>query len=210
MGQPAYHGASAIELIERWSRLHHGLRPAPSVRRWLGAMWTLARPLARLGVPPMAITVAGGVLALGAPALAGWLPLVSFALVAASAVCDGLDGALAVVTGRATRAGAVADAVADRVADSAFALTIWRCGAPLWLAVLAGGLSLVQELTRAVVPMLRTVITLAERPTRVICTLLACVSAAVSHAAWPPAVCAAVWAGVTVAGLVQFLRAKKG
>jgi len=185
-------------LIAEWSRLHHGLRPSPLVVGWLRPLWTVARPLSAARVPPTAVTVVGVGLAVAAPVLAARWPLAALGLVFAAAVADGLDGAVAVVGGRATRFGRRADHVADRVADTAFALTIWRCGAPLWLALLAAGSSLVQELARRPV-----MITVAERPTRVICTALACVCAAVSDTAWPPTVCAAVWVAATVVALFQ-------
>ena len=170
-------------------------------------MWTLARPLAAARVPPNAITVAGAVLAVDAALFADRVPLAALGLIVASALCDGLDGAVAVVSGRATRVGAVADGLADRIADCAFALAIWRCGAPLWLAATAGALSLVHELSRTVLGgRLRTTITVAERPTRVICAALAAASAAVSDASWPPTVCAAVWAGAALIGLGRLAR----
>ena len=168
------------------------------VLRWLRRLWTLARPITVAGVPPTAITLVGVVLAVGAPLSAARLPLLALALIVLAALCDGLDGAVAVIAKRVSRSGAFADAVADRVADTAFALTIWRCGAPLWLALLAAGLSLLQELTRR-----RVMITVAERPTRVICAALACVSAALSDATWPPTVCGAVWVAATLAALIQ-------
>lgn len=186
------------DLIEAWSALHHGLRPSPLVRRWLTLMWTLARPLAEARVPPAAITAAGLLLAVDAPLLAARLPLVALVLVLAAALCDGLDGAVALLQARTTRAGAVADTIADRIADTAFALVIWQAGAPLWLALVAAALSVGLELARR-----RPLITVAERPTRVICTALACVSAAISDAAWPPTVCAAVWVAATLVAFVQ-------
>ena len=186
------------DLIEAWSALHRGLRPSPLVRRWLTLMWTLARPLAEARVPPAAITAAGVLLAVDAPLLAARLPLVALVLVLAAALCDGLDGAVALLQGRTTRAGAVADTIADRIADTAFALVIWQAGAPLWLALVAAALSVGLELARR-----RPLITVAERPTRVICTALACVSAAISDAAWPPTVCAAVWVAATLVAFVQ-------
>jgi CDP-diacylglycerol--glycerol-3-phosphate 3-phosphatidyltransferase len=195
MGEP---GRDDAGLIAEWSRLHQGLRPSRLVLGWLRPLWTVARPLAAARVPPTAITVLGVVLAVAAPLLAGRWPLVALALVLAAAVADGLDGAVAVVGGRATRVGAALDQVADRVADTAFALVMWRCGAPLWLALVAGTLSLGQELARR-----RVVITVAERPTRVICTVLACAAAAVSTASWPPTVCAAVWVAATLVALAQ-------
>ena len=186
------------DLIEAWSALHRGLRPSPLVRRWLTLMWTLARPLAEARVPPAAITAAGVLLAVDAPLLAARLPVVALVLVLAAALCDGLDGAVALLQARTTRAGAVADTIADRIADTAFALVIWQAGAPLWLALVAAALSVGLELARR-----RPLITVAERPTRVICTALACVSAAISDAAWPPTVCAAVWVAATLVAFVQ-------
>ena len=186
------------DLIEAWSALHRGLRPSPLVRRWLTLMWTLARPLAEARVPPAAITAAGVLLAVDAPLLAARLPLVALVPVLAAALCDGLDGAVALLQARTTRAGAVADTIADRIADTAFALVIWQAGAPLWLALVAAALSVGLELARW-----RPLITVAERPTRVICTALACVSAAISDAAWPPTVCAAVWVAATLVAFVQ-------
>lgn len=195
MGQPA---DQRTDLIAAWSALHHGLAPSPLVRRWLRLMWALARPLAAARVPPAAITVAGVVLAVDAPLLAARLPLVAAALILAAALCDGLDGAVALLRGRVTRLGALADMIADRIADTAFALAMWQAGAPLWLAVLAACLSAGLEVARR-----RPLITVAERPTRVICAVLACVSSAVSDATWPPTVCAAVWVAATCVALVQ-------
>jgi CDP-diacylglycerol--glycerol-3-phosphate 3-phosphatidyltransferase len=186
------------DLIEAWSALHRGLRPSPLVRRWLAVMWALAGPLATARVPPATITAAGVVLAVDAPLFAARLPLVALVLVLAAALCDGLDGAVALLQGRSTRAGAVADAIADRIADTAFALVIWQTGAPLWLAALAAALSIGLELGRR-----RPLITVAERPTRVICTAIACVSAAVSDVTWPATACAAVWVAATLAAFVQ-------
>jgi phosphatidylglycerophosphate synthase len=191
-----------------WARLHHGLDPArvPLLQPWLRVVWSVARPLR--AVPPIAVTVLGAVLAIDALLLAADQPWVALALVVVAAWCDALDGAIAALTGRASAGGALADKIADRIADSAFALTIWRCGAPLWLAVLAGVSSLVLEGVREVFGgARRSRITVAERPTRVICTVLACGAAGVSAAAWPPTVCAAVWASLGVIGIVQVVPA---
>ncbi len=193
-----------------WSALHHGIDASrvPLLRGWLLLMWRLARPLVRLGVPPLAVTVVGAVLAIDAVLLASSEPWVTFGLVLASALCDGLDGAVALLSRQASARGSFADKLADRVADSCFALVLWRCGAPLWLAAVAGSLSLLHELIRAARRGLMLArLTVAERPTRVICTLLAAASAGVSTAAWPPALCAAVWASLGVVGLGQLIRA---
>lgn len=200
----------ADEWARRWSQLHHGIDPAavPVLPAWLSLVWRLARLPARWGVPPTAVTVTGAVLALGAAAAAGPLPLPTAVLVLAAGICDGMDGAVAVVAGRATRAGARADAVADRIADIAFAVVLWRCGAMWPLALAAGTLAVAVDAVRRIrrVP---ARITVAERPSWVVCAVLACVSAAVSDAGWPQVVCAAVWIGLGLIGLAQLAAARR-
>jgi phosphatidylglycerophosphate synthase len=193
-----------------WSALHHDIDPArvPLLGAWLRLMWWLARPLVRLSVAPLAITCVGVVLAVDALLLAAREPWLGLVLVLAAALCDGLDGAVAVLAHRASRLGSLADKVADRIADTCFALLLWRSGAPLWLALLAGGLSLVHELIRTIRGgALLARITVAERPTRVICAVLACASAGASAATWPQVVCGAVWCGLAAIGLVQLVSA---
>jgi phosphatidylglycerophosphate synthase len=166
-------------------------------------MWWLARPLHR--VPPTAITVLGVVFAADAVLLARSWPALAAVAVVVAVLCDGLDGAVAVVAGRATAFGARADAVADRLSDVALAAVLWRCGVPLAFAAVCCALALVVDGARR----LRRVpsrITVAERPTWAICAVLACGSAAVSAANWPVQVCAAVWAAAGVVGLLQIAR----
>jgi CDP-diacylglycerol--glycerol-3-phosphate 3-phosphatidyltransferase len=188
---------------QRWSRLHHGIDPArvPLLLPWLRLMWLLARPL-RL-VPPVLITALGVLLALDAVLLAGSVPWAAAIAVLAAALCDGLDGAVAVVADRVTVAGARADAIADRIADAAFAAVLWRCGAPWGIAVGCGALALgVDGLRRARRVPAR--ITVAERPTFTVCAAVAAASAAVTAATWPVVVCAAIWllAGAIAVGQV--------
>jgi phosphatidylglycerophosphate synthase len=190
-----------------WSRLHYGIDPAriPLLRGWLSLVWRVARPLRK--VPPSVFTVLGAVLAVDALLLASTQPWVAVALILVASACDALDGAVAVLAHRATAAGAIADKTADRIADTAFALVMWRCGAPWWLAVVAASLSLLHEAVREIRGgRLRARITVAERPTRVVCAALACVCAGISPAAWPPTVCAAVWVGLALIGIVQLAR----
>lgn len=187
--------------------MHHGIDPrgVPLLDAWLRGVWLVARPLG--AVPPTALTAVGAVSACAAVLVAAPRPWAALALVAAATACDALDGAVAILTGRATRLGAVADRVADRIADCAFALVIWRCGAPLWLAAAAGALSLLHEGARELLGGARRArLTVAERPTRVICAALACASAALAGTSWTAAVCAAVWTGLAAIGLVQLLR----
>jgi len=219
VGKPRARGSRLTtpdEAAAAWSRLHHGLDPHGNrlLWCWLRAMWWLATPLTRLRVPPLVITALGAALAVVAASISGlaWLALI---LVVASVVCDGLDGAVAALGNTASSLGAVADKLADRIADVAFVVVIWRCGAPGWLAVLtaAGVLSVeaVREAVRGPV-----VITVGERPSRVVCTVLACASAQVSaaqasaaqaSAEWPATVCACVLLGLSVIACGQLVAA---
>ena len=155
-----------------WAQLHHGIDPdqVPFLRGWLRLVWATARPVKR--VPPMVFTVAGVVFALGAVFAGRWAALV---LVLVAVLCDALDGAVALLAGRVSAFGSLADKCADRIADTAFALVVWRCGAPLWLAVAAAAVALLLEGVREVRGgAARAVLSVCERPSRVICTVLAC------------------------------------
>ncbi len=144
----------------------------------------------------------GALLALDAVLLAAAHPWAAAIAVVAAVVCDGLDGAAAVLADRATRGGAIADVVADRVADLAFAAVVWRCGAPWWAASACGAVAVAVDGVRR----LRRIparITVAERPTWTVCTVLACGAATVTSAQWPVLVCAGVWVAAGVVGLLQ-------
>lgn len=205
MGEPGSRRTPLTTPAQRWSALHHGIDPerVPLLSSWLRLMWWFARPL-RL-VPPMVITAVGVLLAFDAVLLAGSLPAVAAVAVVLAALCDALDGAVAVVADRATAAGRVADAVADRLSDVAFAAVLWRCGAPWGLAVACGVVALAVDVVRR----LRRVparITVAERPTWTVCAVLAAGSAAVTSVTWPVNVCATVWLATGAIALGQLAR----
>jgi phosphatidylglycerophosphate synthase len=183
-----------------WSQLHGGIDPArvPFLRGWLRFVGAVAAPLARAGVDPDALT-ATGVVAAG---LAVWATPDQAGLavdcVLLSAVADGLDGAVAVARNRASTRGAAHDHIADRVADTAFALVLWRAGAPGWLALAAAGLSAAVELRRR-----QIVLTVAERPTRIVCTVLGLGCVAVGAPGWTVTACAGTWVALASVALVQ-------
>jgi phosphatidylglycerophosphate synthase len=204
-------GVERGELQRRWATLHHDINPnqLPLLSGWLRLMWSGGRVLSRAGVPPTAVTVVGVAFAAGAVAVAQDRPLAAGAAVVAAAVCDGLDGATAVVGDRATRSGAVADAVADRLCDGAFAAVLWRRGAPAWAAAVAAGSAWGVDTLRRVrgVP---ARVTVAERPTFTICATLACTCALVTRDEWAARVCAGVWIGAAAIGVAQLLRTAAG
>ena len=175
---------------EGWSSLHDGVQPSAVVRGWLRIVRALAAgPVLR--IPPDVLSAAG-VLALAAAwaAVAGpWWPAAAVPLIIAAGLLDGLDGAVALRTGRARPLGAVVDAVADRLGDLLLGGVLLALGAAqAWVAaavILVFLIEYVRSRAQAVgMPGVGTV-TVAERPTRLIVVAMAAGGAAVFPAGVP-------------------------
>jgi phosphatidylglycerophosphate synthase len=197
-----------------WSHLHGGASPSGLVGGWLALIHALAAPLARLRIPPDAVTVAGLLVACLAPLLAargGGAVLGAALIVALSGVMDSLDGAVAVMTGRVTRWGAVLDAVADRVSDAAFVAALWAAGAPAAACVAAVGLGWLQEYARARAGAAGlaevAVLTVNERPTRVVVVAMFLLASFIRPGDDPAWASIGAWllVGLGVIGLGQLL-----
>lgn len=200
-----------------WSALHGGYDPAesPLVNSWLGAVETIARPLARRGVSPDALTAAGlGAAALAVPAaIAGrrWL-LLGSAAVLGSGLADSLDGAVAALSDAATPWGYVLDSLADRGADAAYLVALRRSGAPSLLVTVAAGGIATLEYARARAGNAGFgeigLVTIGERPTRILVTAAGFAVAGLIPGRAPAV--AAVTAGavgvLSAVGAGQFLR----
>lgn len=201
---------------EEWSDLHGGVRPSPVVRGWLRMIRVLASgPIIR--IPPDAISVAGVLVlaaAWGAVAGPGW-PALVVPLVLLAGVLDGLDGAVALRTGRARPLGAVVDSVADRVGDMLLGAVLVAIGAPLAWALAAVALVFLLEYVRARAQAVGMpgvgAVTVAERPTRLIVVAMAAGGAAASPAGLPllgwgwGVTFAITWTAVGVVGMGQLL-----
>jgi CDP-diacylglycerol--glycerol-3-phosphate 3-phosphatidyltransferase len=134
-------------------------------------------------------------------------------LVLLASFADGLDGAVAVVSGRVTKLGYVVDSVADRLGEAAWLIALWLAGDPAWLAVAAGGVSWLHEYlrARATAGGMAEIgaLTVGERPTRVSMAISALIVGGVAglvHSGWDATVVtlgAAVWLALAVIGLVQ-------
>jgi CDP-diacylglycerol--glycerol-3-phosphate 3-phosphatidyltransferase len=143
---------SREEYLAAWAGWHGGTDPAASrlVRGWLSAAYALARPVA--GVTPVVATGLGLLVtgaAVGAAAAGGgWLVLAGV-LVGVSGLLDSLDGALAIISGRASRCGFVLDSAVDRLTEAGYAAALWVAGAPGWLAAIFGALCWLPDYLRA-------------------------------------------------------------
>lgn len=206
--------ASRDAYFDAWRDLHGGYDPRDGtlVRWWLSLTYVLARPVARAGVPPDAVTllaVAVSALAAGIAGLGGrWLVLAGVVVVV-SGLLDNLDGAVALLRGRTSRWGFVLDSLADRVSDTAYVVLLWLAGAPGWLAASGGALMFLHEYARAraVAGGMAEVgvVTVWERPTRVIVTAAFAVAAGLLLDDLWAVLGAAAWVGLGAVGLAQLL-----
>src|SRR4051794_33337943 len=114
-----------------WRDLHGGFDPrraSPLVRGWLRLAYRVGRRAVQLGATPTTVTVVGLALSLLVPvaAPAGRVGAAAAALlVLLSAVADSVDGAVAVITDRASR---LATCTTHWPTGSARRPGWWRCG----------------------------------------------------------------------------------
>ncbi|BBY28902.1 CDP-alcohol phosphatidyltransferase family protein [Mycolicibacterium sediminis] len=199
---------------EAWSSLHGGIRPSRVVRGWLRMVRFLSSgPIAR--IPPDVLSACGVLVLVGAwaaVAVPGW-PALAVPLVLAAGVLDGLDGAVALRTGRARPLGAVVDAVADRLGDLMLGAILFEVGAPVPWVLAALTLMWLLEYVRARAQGVGMpgvgAVTVAERPTRLIVVIMAAGGAAALPAGLPVVgwswgmTFAVTWTAIGIVGLAQ-------
>jgi CDP-diacylglycerol--glycerol-3-phosphate 3-phosphatidyltransferase len=207
------------EYAVAWSALHGGFDPDRAsflVRGWVRLAWRGGSLLARLRLGPTAVTGIGLLLCALVPVAV--LPgpgglLLGGILVLLAGFADGLDGAVAVVSGKVTKLGYVIDSVADRLGEAAWLIAFFVAGAPAWLVVAAGAVSWLHEYirARATAGGMREIgaVTVGERPTRVSVAISALIvggTAGLAHDSWASTVvtiAAAAWLALAVIGLIQ-------
>jgi phosphatidylglycerophosphate synthase len=208
---------SRAEYLDAWAHLHGGHDPRAGgrgERGWFAAMYSLARPLAGRGASPDALSGAAVLAACAAPAaVAVGRARVAGPLVVVHSVLDGLDGAVALLAGRSSRWGHLVDSLGDRVAEAALGAALVLAGAPAAVCVGAVATGWLQEYARARAAAggldAIVVVTVAERPTRLLAAGLAlfAVGAVPSAAAGAATTGGVVWLGLGAAGLAQLLPA---
>lgn len=179
------------DYFERWGRLHGGLDPRTSipVQLWLSVTFLLAKPLAWLRLSPNAVTLLGMLVALCVPYLVLQEQYLLAGVIAlAAGIIDNLDGAVAIMTGKSSDFGYVLDSVADRVGDTALLVGLGLASTNPWPAVAAAFLAFLQEYTRArafAVGFTEIgVISLSERPTRVVIAGMFLIATAAAGLLW--------------------------
>ena len=156
------------DFFKSWSQLHGNAKISGIVKGWLTISYLLVKPLAKLKITPNILSIFGllfGVL-LYLNALTNWAVI----LLTLSLICDGIDGSLAIISGKASKWGAMLDSVVDRVTEFFWALTFIAIGANKYVVIAALLIASVQEYLRARAGGLGLsevgVVTIAERPVR--------------------------------------------
>ena len=156
------------EFFATWSTLHLDAQIKGIVKSWLSISYVIARGLSALRITPNVLTLLGvlsGVALLFYP-----VSILGLIFLVLSLICDGVDGSVAIVSGKVSKFGATLDAIADRITEALwfFALYQWGIAPEICLALFA--LALTQEYARARMASLGFeqigVVTIAERPVR--------------------------------------------
>jgi phosphatidylglycerophosphate synthase len=177
-----------------WQRLHgEDVSGNPLAVGYIRVAHVLARPVSWMA--PDVLSLFGVLFAAGAVA-AGWAGLawLALGLVVVSGLLDGVDGAVALRTGRARPLGAVVDAVADRLSDLCLVGLLVALGGDAWLGAAVAASVMLHEYTRAraqgVGMASAGAVTVAERPTRVVIAAVACLGTGI----WPAGTPGTGWA----------------
>ena len=156
------------EFYLAWSKLHGDAKIVGIVKGWLSISFPTSKALARIRITPNALTILGlvfGVL-LYMKANAIWAPLI----LVISLICDGVDGSLAIITGKSSKWGALLDSVVDRLTEVFWILALYSLGVDSKILIAVLILASAQEYLRARaggVGLTQVgVVTLAERPAR--------------------------------------------
>ena len=156
------------EFYLAWSKLHGDAKIAGIVKGWLSISFPTSKALVRIRITPNALTILGLVfgilLYMNSNAL--WAPLI----LVISLICDGVDGSLAIITGKSSKWGGLLDSVVDRLTEVFWILALYSLGVDSKILIAVLILASAQEYLRARaggVGLTQVgVVTVAERPVR--------------------------------------------
>ena len=175
---------SQAEFFLAWSKLHGDAQITGIVKLWLKISFAIVKPLAKLKVTPNSLSISGLIFGvfLYLNAEAKWAAL----LLVASLICDGIDGSLAIITGKASKWGAALDSILDRITEVFWALAFISIGADERLVITALILASAQEYLRARAGGLGLtevgVVSVSERPVRASILFVALIAFAIDLA----------------------------
>ena len=156
------------ELFNNWSLLHGNAQVKGIVRAWLTCSYYITRPLIALRFSPNSLSLLSILAAISFVFTINshW----AIALLVLSLLLDGIDGTVAIATGKSSKYGAMVDSVSDRLVEGLWAIALYLLGAPWQLVLTAWLAAFVQEYLRARAGGLGVnqvlIVTWCERPVR--------------------------------------------
>lgn len=156
------------EFFDEWSALHGGASITGIVKVWLSISFATCKFLRVFRITPNLLTMLS--LVCGAAFLFSINSAWAIFFLVLSLMADGLDGTLAIITGRVSRWGAALDSIIDRIVETLWALGLFYLGAPWEWVLIAWLAAFAQEYMRARAGGLGVnevgVVTISERPVR--------------------------------------------
>lgn len=156
------------ELFNQWSALHGDAQVKGIVKAWLTISHLITRPLIAMRLSPNSLSILSifAAIAFVLTVETHW----AISLLVLSLLLDGVDGTVAIITGKNSKFGAMVDAVADRLVESLWAIALYLLGAPWEIVLVAWLAAFIQEYLRARAGGLGVnqvlIVTWCERPVR--------------------------------------------
>ena len=156
------------EFFNSWSALHGNAKIVGIVKAWLSISYVVSKAFCRLKISPNLITSLGLVFAilLYLNAELFWAPI----LLVLSLFSDGIDGSMAIISGKSSKWGAILDSIVDRASEIFWMLALYKIGIDLKFLLIIIVVASTQEYIRARSGGLGLseigIVTIAERPVR--------------------------------------------
>lgn len=158
------------EFRAQWSELHGGAPVTGVIGAWLAISYAIARTLAFFRITPFLVTTAG--IVFSSAMLWSQYTYQLLLLLILALLCDGVDGSLAIYTGKTSQLGELYDSIADRVSEALWLYALSFLGLSVRYLLIIWVAGAVQEYMRTKLSTLGYseigVITPAERPMRAI------------------------------------------
>ena len=156
------------DFYKSWSDLHGNAEIVGIVKIWLTISYFVAKAFQRLRISPNLITILGFVFSilLYLYAKSVWAPV----LLVLSLFADGIDGSMAIISGKSSKWGALLDSIVDRISEIFWVLALYKIGINLVVLFVVITLASIQEYIRARSSGLGLskigIVTITERPVR--------------------------------------------
>lgn len=156
------------DFLNQWSRLHGNAPISGVVKAWLSISFIMARVLCKLKISANLVTISGLLFAVLLYLFGKevWSPI----FLVLSLMADGIDGSMAIISGKASKFGSLLDSVVDRISEVLWVLVLYKIGIDQEVLLLIVITAFIQEYLRSRSGGLGLtdigIVTIAERPVR--------------------------------------------